>query len=138
MVHDLKGRKVAILVENGFEEKGGTRPREALEQAGATTTIVSPQYGTVRSWNHSDWGDRFRVNMELHRANADDYDALLLPGGVMNPDHLRRNEKALQFVRAFFDAGKPVAAICHAPWTLIDAEVVEGQTLRPITACKPT
>jgi protease I len=121
MANELKGKKVAILVEKGFEQVELTEPKQALEQAGAQTHIISPQKGKVKSWEHTDWGDEYTVDVQLEQARPEDYDALVLPGGVMNPDHLRRNEKALQFVRAFFDAGKPVAAICHAPWTLIDA-----------------
>lgn len=122
----LNGKKVAILVANGFEQSELTGPREALDDAGATTHIVSPESGTVHGWQHTKWGDEFPVDVPLEQASASDYDALVLPGGVMNPDHLRRNEKALDFVRKFFAADKPVAAICHGPWTLIDAGVVEG------------
>jgi protease I len=129
MNEQLKGKKVAILVTDGFEQVELTEPRQALDDAGATTKIVSPQEGRVKGWNHSFWGDEFMVNVPLASADANDFDALLLPGGVMNPDKLRRNEQALQFVRAFFDAGKPVAAICHGPWTLIDAGVVKGRKL---------
>jgi protease I len=129
MANELNGKKVAILVEKGFEQVELTEPKKALEQAGAQTHIISPQQETVKGWNHTDWGDDFPVDVSLDQANADDYDALVLPGGVMNPDHLRRNQKAQQFVRAFFEAGKPVAAICHAPWMLIDAGVVNGRTL---------
>lgn len=129
MANELDGKKVAILVEKGFEQVELTQPKLALEQAGAQTQLVSPQQGRVKSWEHTGWGDEYEVDVQLDQANPEDYDALLLPGGVMNPDHLRRNQKALDFVRAFFDAGKPVAAICHAPWTLIDAGVVKGKTL---------
>jgi protease I len=129
MAHELSGKRVAILVDNGFEEVELTQPKQALEQAGAQTHIVSPQRNQVKSWQHTDWGQMFPVDVSVDQASADNYDALLLPGGVMNPDHLRRNEKVLQFVRAFFNAGKPVAAICHAPWTLIDAGVVSGRTM---------
>lgn len=129
MANELQGKRVAILVDNGFEQEELIRPRQALEAAGAQTQIVSPQQGKVKGWNHTDWGDELPVDVPLEQANADAYDALLLPGGVMNPDHLRRNERALSFVRAFFEAGKPVAAICHAPWTLIDAGVASGRRL---------
>jgi protease I len=125
----LNGKKVAILVTDGFEQVELTEPKKALEQAGAAAHIVSPAGKEVKGWNHTEWGDKFPVDVALDGANPGDYDALLLPGGVMNPDKLRRNEKALQFVRSFFDAGKPVAAICHGPWTLIDAGVVAGRTL---------
>ncbi len=129
MADELRGKKIAILVENGFEQEELTRPREALEQAGAQTHIVSPRRDKVKGWDHTDWGEEFPVEVSLDKAQAENYDALLLPGGVMNPDHLRRNEQAQRFVRAFFDAGKPVAAICHAPWMLIDAGVARGRTL---------
>lgn len=129
MNHNLSGKKVAILVENGFEQVELTQPKEALEDAGAQTHIVSPQKGEVKGWNHTEWGDSFRVDVPLQQANADDYDALLLPGGVMNPDKLRTNDRALDFVRSFFQAHKPVAAICHGPWTLIEAGVAKGRTM---------
>jgi protease I len=127
MAHQLNGKKVAILVENGFEQVELTDPRQALEEAGATTHIVSPREGKVKGWAKTDWGDEFEVDVPLDRARAEEYDALVLPGGVMNPDKLRRNEAAQRFIRDFFEAGKPVAAICHAPWVLIDAGVVEGR-----------
>ena len=129
MNQQLNGKKVAILVAHGFEQVELTEPKQALEQAGAQTHIVSPEQGQVKGWQHTEWGDQFPVDVPLNQASADDYDALLLPGGVMNPDHLRRNQQALQFVRSFFEAGKPVAAICHGPWTLIDAGLVEGRKM---------
>jgi len=129
MAQSLNGKKVAILVENGFEQVELEEPKKALEEAGAQTKIISPQAGTVLGWQHTNWGDKFPVDVPLERASADDYDALLLPGGVMNPDKLRMNPKAVQFVRKFFDARKPVAAICHGPWTLVEADVVEGRKL---------
>lgn len=129
MTNQLDGKRVAILVEKGFEQVELTEPKAALERNGALTHIVSPQEETVRAWNHIDWGDRFPVDIPLANADPDQYDALLLPGGVMNPDALRRNLQAQEFVRAFFNAGKPVAAICHAPWMLIDADVVNGRTV---------
>lgn len=125
----LNGKKVAILVADGFEQVELTSPLEALRKAGAEVDIVSPQSGKVRGWDETNWGKAFPVDVPLKKANADDYDALLLPGGVKNPDTLRAEAKALEFVRAFFDEGKPVAAICHGPWTLIDAGVVEGRKL---------
>jgi protease I len=125
----LAGKKVAILVEDGFEQIELTDPRLALEAAGAQTLIVSPRPNHVRGWDTTDWGQEFPVDVPLVKADADDFDALLLPGGVMNPDKLRTNPLALQFVRAFFTAKKPVAAICHGPWTLIDAGVVRDRTL---------
>ncbi|HZS09983.1 MAG TPA: type 1 glutamine amidotransferase domain-containing protein [Blastocatellia bacterium] len=129
MSQKLSGKKVAILVADGFEQVELTEPKKALEQAGAQTAIVSPASGQVKGWKHTEWGDTFPVDVPLAQARVDDYDALVLPGGVMNPDKLRRNQQALQLVRAFFDAGKPVAAICHGPWTLIDAGIVKGRKL---------
>jgi protease I len=129
MEKELKGKKVAILVADGFEQVELTEPKKALEEAGAMTHIVSPNKGQVKGWNYTEWGDKFPVDAALDKADPEDYDALLLPGGVMNPDKLRRNEHALRFVRAFFNSDKPVAAICHGPWTLIDAGVVKGRRL---------
>ncbi|HEX4945810.1 MAG TPA: type 1 glutamine amidotransferase domain-containing protein [Blastocatellia bacterium] len=129
MNQPLAGKKVAILVADGFEEVELTEPRQALDKAGATTQVVSPKTDRVKGWNHSVWGDEYMVNVPLSAANPDDFDALLLPGGVMNPDKLRCDQQALQFVKSFFEAGKPVAAICHGPWTLIDAGVVQGRRL---------
>jgi protease I len=129
MAKDLNGSRVAILVADGFEQVELTEPRAALEQAGAKTQIVSPASGQVQGFNHLDKGDKFPVDVPLANANAADYDALLLPGGVANPDQLRTMEPALTFVRSFFDDGKPVAVICHGPWTLIDAGVVKGRTI---------
>ena len=128
-MNDLQGKKVAILVANGFEQVELTEPRKALDQAGAKTQIVSPEKGKVKGWNHTEWGDELPVDVPLQQARTDDFDALLLPGGVMNPDHLRRNPEAQKFVRSFFDNGKPVAAICHGPWTLIDAGVARGRKM---------
>jgi protease I len=126
---NLKNKKVAILVADGFEQVELTEPREALEQAGAMTEIVSPEEKEVKGWKHIEWGDKFPVDVALDEANSADYDALLLPGGVMNPDKLRMNERAVQFIKEFFEAGKPVSSICHGPWTLIEAEVVRGRTV---------
>lgn len=128
-MNTLNGRKVAILVADGFEQVEMTEPRAALEKAGAHTTLISPAAGRVKGWKHTEWGDSFEVQAGLEGADAGDYDALLLPGGVMNPDKLRAIPAAQRFVRAFFDAGKPVAAICHGPWTLIDAGVVRGRKM---------
>ena len=128
-MESLSGLKVAILVEDGFEQVEVTEPREALDRAGAETRIVSPRSERVRGWNSTDWGDTLPVDVPLDEAQAQDFDALLLPGGVMNPDALRMQPAAVGFVRGFFDAGKPVAAICHAPWTLDEAGVVDGRTL---------
>ncbi|HEX6732011.1 MAG TPA: type 1 glutamine amidotransferase domain-containing protein [Pyrinomonadaceae bacterium] len=129
MEKKLEGKKVAILVADGFEQVELTEPKKALEEAGATTQIVSPAEGEVQGWNHDEKADKFSVDMPLDRARSDDYDALLLPGGVRNPDQLRMMTRAIEFVDGFFATGKPVAAICHAPWTLIDAEVLKGKTI---------
>ncbi len=129
MERTLKGKTVAVLAADGFEQVELAEPKRALEEAGAVVRIVSPAQGQVKGWKHTEWGDAFPVDVPLERARAEEFDALMLPGGVMNPDHLRRNPRALSFVRGFFDAGKPVAAICHAPWTLIDAGVVRGRTM---------
>jgi protease I len=126
---NLKGVKVAILVEDGFEQVELTEPRKALDQAGAETRIVSPKGERVRAWNFTDWGDEFPVDVALDRAQPRDFDALLLPGGVMNPDSLRIQPKAVAFIKAFFDAGKPVASICHGPWTVIEAGAARGRRI---------
>jgi protease I len=131
---ELKEWKVAILTENGFEEIELTSPREALDRAGATTQIVSPREGSVRAKSGDDWTSNYPVDRHLSQVSADDYDALLIPGGVINPDKLRVNNEALDFVRGFFRAGKPVAAICHGPQVLIDAEVVGGRKMTSVKA----
>jgi protease I len=125
----LDGMKVAILAADGFEQSELLEPRKALDDAGAETRFVSPAKGEVQGWKHFDKGDKVRVDVALEQAVADDFDALLLPGGVANPDQLRMLPKAVGFVRKFFEAGKPVAAICHAPWTLIEADAVRGRTV---------
>jgi len=130
MADELKGKKVAFLVENeGIEQVELTEPRKALEQAGAETELVAPESGEAQAFNHLDKADTFPVDRTASDASAEDYDALVLPGGVANPDNLRTEPEAVAFVRAFFEAGKPVAAICHAPWTLIEAGVVDGRKL---------
>ncbi len=126
-MEELRGKKVAMLVADGFEQVEMTEPRRALERAGALVEIVSPKTGRVRGWKSTDWGDDFQIDVTLSAANSEDYDALVLPGGVMNPDKLRTIPEARIFVRAFFDDRKPVAAICHGPWTLVDAGVLEGK-----------
>jgi protease I len=130
MADTLKGKKVAILVANeGIEQVELTEPRKALEEAGATVELLAPETGEAQAFNHLDKADRFPVDRAVGSASADDYDALMLPGGVANPDNLRTHADAVALTRAFFDAGKPVAAICHAPWTLIEADVVRGRRL---------
>jgi len=136
MKYRLDGKKVAILVADGFEQVELTEPKEALEKAGAETDIVSPAGEKVRGWEETEWGKSFRVDMPLKKAKADNYDALLLPGGVMNPDKLRLEPKAIDFIRAFFDAGKPVPAICHGPWTLIDAGAARGRRVTSYPSIK--
>jgi len=125
----LNGMKVAILVAEGFEQVEMTEPRKALEEQGAVTKIVSPVKNEVQSWKHFEKAEKFSVDVPLDQAGAEDFDALLLPGGVANPDQLRMNPKAVRFVRAFVDAGKPVAVICHGPWTLIEADAVRGRKI---------
>lgn len=129
MAQALQDMKIAILVTDGFEQVELTEPRKALEQAGAQVRVVSPAKGKVKGWNHTDWGNEIPVDEPLDQARAEQYDALVLPGGVMNPDKLRRNERALAFVKSFFDEQKPVAVICHGPWTLIDAGLVRGRKI---------
>jgi protease I len=126
---DLNGIKVAILVTDGFEQVELTEPRKALAEAGAATQIVSPKHGNVRGWKFTEWGDDLTVDLPLERARPQDFDALLLPGGVINPDKLRMDPKAVQFVKAFFTDGKPVAAICHGPWTIIEAGEARGRRI---------
>jgi protease I len=126
---NLQGKKIAILVTNGFEQSELLEPRKALDQAGATTQVVSPAEGKVKGWNHKEWGNEVPIDVPLKSANAEDFDALLLPGGVMNPDQLRMDPKAVEFVKHFEVARKPIAAICHGPWTLIEAGAVRGRTL---------
>jgi protease I len=126
---NLSGVRVAILVDNGFEQVEMAEPRKALETAGAETQIVSPQSREVRGWKLTEWGDSFPVQQALDGADAGQFDALLLPGGAMNPDHLRMNEKAVAFVRSFFDEARPVAAICHAPWSIIEAGKARGRKI---------
>jgi protease I len=126
---DLTGKKIAILVDEGFEQVELIKPRKALDKVGAETKVISPQEGEVRGWNIKRWGKSVAVDVPLDSADPAQFDALLLPGGVMNPDKLRMNPKAVEFAKHFFDAGKPVAAICHGPWTLVEAGVVKGRTL---------
>lgn len=125
----LSGMRVAILVADGFEQVEMTEPRKALNDAGAETQIVSPAKGQVQGWNHYDRADRFDVDVPLQEAEAREFDALMLPGGVANPDQLRTMPAAVQFVRSFFESKKPVAVICHGPWTLVEAGVVKGRAI---------
>lgn len=125
----LDDLKVAILVTDGFEQIEMTDPRKAVDEAGAETRLVSPKDGRVKAWNFTDWGDTFPVDMPLDSARSEDFDALLLPGGVINPDMLRALPEAIAFVKAFFDARKPMASICHGPWTIIEAGAARGRRL---------
>jgi protease I len=129
MANELDGQKVAILVTDGFEEVELLQPREALDKAGAKTSVVSPKNEKVRSWRFTDWGTDLPVDVPLNKARAQDFDALLLPGGVINPDSLRIIPEAMDFVRAFFDAGKPVAAICHGPWSIVEVGAAKGRKI---------
>lgn len=122
-------KKVAILATDGFEEVELTSPKEAMEKEGFKVDIVSLKSGKIKAWNHGDWSKEYEVDQTVDKVSANDYNALVLPGGVINPDYLRRSEEALKFVRHFFEQKKPVAAICHGPWTLISAGVVEGRKM---------
>jgi protease I len=126
---DLRGVKVAILITDGFEEVEMVKPRQELVEAGADARIVSPRAGKVKAWTSTEWGKEYPVDVELEQARPQDFDALLLPGGVMNPDKLRMEPNAVEFVRSFFDEGKPVAAICHGPWMVIEAGGASGRRL---------
>jgi protease I len=132
MAQSIEGRKVAILATHGFEQTELTEPQKALRNAGATVHVVSPEQGTIRGYNHLEPADQVTVDRVLSDAKADDYDALVIPGGLFNPDELRTNEAALRFVREFFKAGKPVGAICHGPQVLISADLVKGRTLTAV------
>lgn len=127
MASKLHGKKIAILATDGFEQVELTEPRKALEGAGAATVVIAPKSGEIKGWKFKEWGDTVKVDKTLDDANPNDYDALLLPGGVINPDHLRTEPKAVNFVRQFVATGKIVAAICHGPWTLVEADVVRGK-----------
>ncbi len=126
---NLQGKRIAILATDGFEQVELLEPRKALDEAGAQTQVVSPKEGKIKGWNTKDWGKEVQVDIPLKSAKPEEFDALLLPGGVMNPDHLRMDPQAVEFVKHFTDAGKPVAAICHGPWTLIEAGAVRGKTM---------
>ena len=123
----LTGTNIAILATNGFEQSELVKPKKALEEAGATVHVVSPESGSIKGWDQDDWGDSVDVDKALSEANTDDYAALVLPGGQMNPDTLRANKDAVDFVKSFDTAGKPIAAICHAPWLLVEAGLIDGR-----------
>ena len=125
----LNGKRVAILTENGFEEVELTGPKKALEEAGATVDIVSPQKEKVKAWDHDHWSIELPVDKNISDVKAEDYDALMLPGGVLNPDKLRRNKEAVEFAQDFLETGKPVAAICHGPQLLIETGLLENKDM---------
>lgn len=129
MADRLKGKRIAILATNGFEQSELEEPKKALEEAGARADVVSLNEGQIRGWKHTDWGSSVPVDATVASVSADGYDALVLPGGVISPDRLRMDEKAVGFVRSFVESGKPIAAICHGPWTLINAGGVSGRKL---------
>ena len=125
----LEGRRIAILATDGVEQSELTEPRKALDDAGASTTLIAPRGGTIRAWQHDKKSLELEVDVPLPQARVEDYDALLLPGGVQNPDALRTDAGAVKFVKAFAQAGKPIGAICHGPWMLVEADCVKGRTL---------
>lgn len=125
----LNGKKVAILATDGFEQSELFEPLKALDQAGAETFIVSLKEGQIKGWNHKDWGDKIDVDLLVSEADPEDFDALVLPGGVINPDKLRVEDDVVDFVRSFLESGKPIAAICHGPWTLIETGLLKGRTM---------
>ena len=129
MASNLKGKKIAILATDGFEQSELVEPRKLLEKAGASTSVIAPKGGEIKGWNMKQWGDPVKVDKVLADANPHEYDALVLPGGVMNPDHLRMDPAAVNFVRQFVTTGKTIAAICHGPWTLIEAGALSGKTV---------
>ncbi|WP_346799007.1 type 1 glutamine amidotransferase domain-containing protein [Halomonas sp. Bachu 37] len=132
MTQSLQGKRVAIVAADGFEESELSSPRKALQDAGVEVDIVTPDGKDIRAWAETDWGDTYPASKSLDAASMNDYHGLVLPGGLFNPDALRTNETALALVKEFFHAGKPVAAICHAPWILINAEVVDGRRLTSV------
>jgi protease I len=129
MPNTLQGKTIAILATDGFEQSELIKPKQALDEAGAKTQVVSPTENKIKGWDKKDWGKEIPVDVVLKSADASHYDALLLPGGVMNPDHLRMNPDAVRFVKSFVEHGKPVAAICHGPWMLVEAGAVRGRTV---------
>lgn len=136
MTNQLQGRKIAILATDGFEEVELTKPREALDNAGAETHLISPKEGTIKAWNHTKWGDDYEVDTTLDEADHTDYHGLMLPGGVMNPDSLRTEKKAVEFATRFLHSGKPIAAICHGPQLLIETKELQGRTMTSYPSIK--
>lgn len=129
MSSELKGKKIAILATDGFEQSELVEPRKALNNEGATTVVIAPKNGEIKGWNKKDWGQALKVDLPLANANPNDFDALVLPGGVMNPDHLRMDPAAVNFVRQFVSTGKPIGAICHGLWTLLETGALKGRTV---------
>jgi protease I len=136
MPNQLDGKKILILATNGFEQSELEVPRDRLKDAGATVHIVSPEAGEIKGWDKQNWGRAVKVDKALKDASAADYDAIVLPGGVMNPDHLRVNADAIALIKAFFDAGKTVAAVCHAPWLLVEAGIAKGRKMTSYNTIK--
>ncbi len=136
MAYELADKQVAILATDGFEEVELTEPREALHNAGAHTHLISPKKGSIKAWDQRDWSDDYEVDISLEAANVDNYDGLLLPGGVLNPDKLRKNKKAIEFVAQFLHKGIPIAAICHGPQMLIETKEIDGKTMTSYPSIK--
>jgi protease I len=136
MAQQLTGKRVAIVVTDGFEQDELIKPRQALEEAGAKTEVISPKAGKVKGWKYTDWGTEVPVDREVSQADPNEYDALMLPGGQMNPDNLRMDKTAIQFIASFVQTGKPIAAICHGPLTLIEADGVRGRRLTSFPSIK--
>lgn len=135
-MEDLKGKKVAILVTDGFEQSEFQKPYDALKEASAEIDVVSLKSGSIKGWNEGDWGNEVQVDKVVSEVSASDYDALVLPGGVINPDKLRNDEQAVSFAKQFMTDKKPVAAICHGPWTLVETGALEGRTLTSYSSIK--
>ncbi|WP_442794777.1 type 1 glutamine amidotransferase domain-containing protein [Pelobium manganitolerans] len=135
-MENLKNRKVAILSDQGFEQSELLEPQKALLDAGATVHVISAEKGKIKAWDHSDWGKEVDVDKALNEANPEDYDALMVPGGVMNPDKMRANADYVDFAKAFFEAGKPIAAICHGPQLLIETGALNGRTMTSYPSIK--
>jgi protease I len=129
MAFNLKGKKIAILATDGFEQAELIEPRKALDDAGASTEVIAPKSGKIKGWDSKDWGQEVKVDTALEDANPNDYDGLVLPGGVMNPDHLRMDASAVNFVRQFISTGRTVGAICHGSWTLLETGALRGRTV---------
>jgi protease I len=136
MANELGGKRVAIVATDGFEQDELLKPRQALDEAGAKTQVISPKADKVKGWEYTEWGTEVPVDRQVGQANPDDYDALMLPGGVMNPDHLRMDMISVRFVESFVQTGKPIAAICHGPQTLIEAGAVRGRRLTSFPSIK--